>query len=137
MGPPRLVLKALGSRNVLLHPFEIIVTIFSQAHRRWVQWASFLSCFPGSFPWAWSGWRRAPCRSSGTPPQGSRCPAGQVNLPSFLAPCTLVIPGETGELVGKIVAGHPVRDFLGYADKKASSKKVLHDVYKAGDMYFR
>ena len=35
------------------------------------------------------------------------------------------------------MAGHPVRDFLGYADKQASAKKVLRDVYRPGDLYFR
>merc|ERR1711962_1277088 len=49
-------------------------------------------------------------------------------------PCQI---GEPGELVGKIERGHPVRDFQGYADKEATKKKVMKDVWKKGDMAFR
>jgi len=49
-------------------------------------------------------------------------------------PCQI---GEPGELVGKIERGHPVRDFQGYADKEATKKKVMRDVWKKGDMAFR
>jgi len=45
--------------------------------------------------------------------------------------------GEAGELVGKIERGHPVRDFQGYADKEATKKKVMKDVWKKGDICFR
>jgi len=49
-------------------------------------------------------------------------------------PCQV---GEPGELVGRIDKGHPVRDFHGYADKSATKKKVMVDVWKKGDMCFR
>jgi len=45
--------------------------------------------------------------------------------------------GEAGELVGKIERGHPVRDFQGYADKEATKKKVMKDVWRKGDLCFR
>jgi solute carrier family 27 fatty acid transporter 1/4 len=44
--------------------------------------------------------------------------------------------GEAGVFVGKINPNHAARAFAGYADKKASEKKVLRDVFKKGDMFF-
>ncbi len=50
--------------------------------------------------------------------------------------CRECRPGEVGEAVGRI--GDDVRSsYAGYADKKASEKKVLHDVFKKGDKWFR
>jgi len=51
--------------------------------------------------------------------------------------CQRCLPGEPGEFVGQIVKNHPVRDFDGYADKKATTKKILHNVWKQGDECFR
>jgi fatty-acyl-CoA synthase len=45
-------------------------------------------------------------------------------------------PGEVGECIGKIAADAR-SSFVGYADKAATSRKVLHDVFKPGDMWFR
>lgn len=45
-------------------------------------------------------------------------------------------PGETGILIGKINQKNAVNEFTGYADKKETSKKVIKDVFKKGDMYF-
>ncbi|GFS03074.1 long-chain fatty acid transport protein 4 [Elysia marginata] len=50
--------------------------------------------------------------------------------------CVLAKPGEPGELVGKIVKGNPVREFDGYLDSKASSKKIITDVFRKGDQAF-
>lgn len=44
--------------------------------------------------------------------------------------------GESGVFVGKINPKHAARSFAGYADKKASEKKILRNVFKDGDMYF-
>ncbi len=45
-------------------------------------------------------------------------------------------PGEIGEAIG--IIGTSVRqDFSGYADKAASEKKILHDVFTVGDRWFR
>ena len=33
--------------------------------------------------------------------------------------------------------GHPSRGFDGYVDKKATEKKIVHNVLRKGDMYFR
>lgn len=44
--------------------------------------------------------------------------------------------GEVGEAIGEI--GNDVRhDFSGYADKAASEKKILTNVFKKGDRWFR
>ncbi|KAH3802841.1 hypothetical protein DPMN_156531 [Dreissena polymorpha] len=50
--------------------------------------------------------------------------------------CVRTKPGELGELVGKIVAGEPLRKFDGYASKEATDKKVAMNVFKKGDMAF-
>ena len=44
--------------------------------------------------------------------------------------------GEPGQLVGKIIKGDPLREFDGYADKSATSKKVAQDVFGHGDTAF-
>jgi fatty-acyl-CoA synthase len=44
--------------------------------------------------------------------------------------------GEPGECLGEIKRD-PRTLYEGYADKAASEKKVLHDVFKAGDAWFR
>jgi len=49
-------------------------------------------------------------------------------------PCPV---GQPGELVGRIDKGHPVRDFHGYADRQATSKKILENVWRKGDKCFR
>ena len=50
--------------------------------------------------------------------------------------CVPCQPGEIGECLGKI--GTDVRSaFVGYADKAATEKKVLRNVFKKGDAWFR
>ena len=50
--------------------------------------------------------------------------------------CRPCKPGETGECLGEI--GTDVRSaFVGYADKAATEKKVLRNVFKKGDAWFR
>lgn len=50
--------------------------------------------------------------------------------------CQPVSVGEIGEAIGMI--GDDIRhDFTGYADKAASQKKILTDVFKRGDRWFR
>ena len=51
--------------------------------------------------------------------------------------CPWIISGEPGEFVGEIVRNHPARDFHGYADKTATAKKILNDVWRKGDTCFR
>lgn len=46
-------------------------------------------------------------------------------------------PGQIGECIGKIDTSDPRTNFSGYADKAATEKKVLHDVFEAGDAWFR
>ncbi|KAH8297174.1 hypothetical protein KR044_005825, partial [Drosophila immigrans] len=50
--------------------------------------------------------------------------------------CELCGVQEPGVFIGKIVKGNPCREFHGYVDAKASSKKVVHDVFCKGDMAF-
>lgn len=50
--------------------------------------------------------------------------------------CQLCDIDEPGVFIGKILPGNPSRAFLGYVDRKASDKKVVHDVFKKGDMAF-
>lgn len=50
--------------------------------------------------------------------------------------CIEVKPGEVGECIGSI--GSDARsNYVGYADKAATEKKVLHDVFSKGDAWFR
>ncbi|MEQ7154066.1 long-chain-acyl-CoA synthetase [Brevundimonas aurifodinae] len=50
--------------------------------------------------------------------------------------CVEAKPGEIGEAIGLI--GNDIRhDFSGYADKAASEKKILTDVFQRGDRWFR
>eukprot|EP01095_Lingulamoeba_sp_RSL-Kostka_P009017 TRINITY_DN3077_c2_g1_i3.p1 TRINITY_DN3077_c2_g1~~TRINITY_DN3077_c2_g1_i3.p1 ORF type:complete len:529 (+),score=195.28 TRINITY_DN3077_c2_g1_i3:53-1639(+) len=44
---------------------------------------------------------------------------------------------EAGELVGKIDQSDPLRAFHGYTDEKSTNNKILRDVFKKGDAYFR
>lgn len=50
--------------------------------------------------------------------------------------CTECKPGEVGEAIGEIAADAR-HHFAGYADKSASAKKVLTNVFKKGDQWFR
>ena len=51
--------------------------------------------------------------------------------------CIEADAGEAGEFVGKIVRGDPIKDFRGYQDKEATEKKILRNVFREGDLYFR
>ncbi|EFN85194.1 Long-chain fatty acid transport protein 1 [Harpegnathos saltator] len=51
----------------------------------------------------------------------------------FCIPCK---PGEPGVFVGKINPKKAINDFSGYADKKASEQKIIHNVFKKGDRVF-
>ena len=50
--------------------------------------------------------------------------------------CQPAAIGEVGECVGQIRAGDARAEYTGYADKAASEKKVLHDVFAVGDAWF-
>jgi fatty-acyl-CoA synthase len=50
--------------------------------------------------------------------------------------CVRARPGEVGECLGAI-AGHARDAYSGYVDKAASETKVLHDVFRPGDRWFR
>ncbi|XP_054158008.1 long-chain fatty acid transport protein 4-like [Oppia nitens] len=43
---------------------------------------------------------------------------------------------ETGEFVGKIIDSDPSRSFDGYANKEATKKKIITDVFSKGDRAF-
>ncbi|MDO8297728.1 MAG: long-chain-acyl-CoA synthetase [Caulobacter sp.] len=46
-------------------------------------------------------------------------------------------PDQIGECIGKIDTSDPRTNFTGYADKAATEKKVLRDVFEKGDAWFR
>jgi fatty-acyl-CoA synthase len=50
--------------------------------------------------------------------------------------CQETSAGEVGECIG-LIGGDAREDFGGYADKAASEKKILHDVFRKGDAWFR
>ena len=50
--------------------------------------------------------------------------------------CIECAPGEVGECIGHI-ANDARSNFVGYADKAATEKKVLRDVFQKGDSWFR
>ncbi|XP_018355249.1 PREDICTED: long-chain fatty acid transport protein 4 isoform X1 [Trachymyrmex septentrionalis] len=50
--------------------------------------------------------------------------------------CQVCEPNEPGAFIGKISPNNPTRAFLGYVDKKASEKKVIHNVFTKGDSAF-
>lgn len=50
--------------------------------------------------------------------------------------CQPCKPNEPGVFIGKIVPNNPSRAFLGYVDKEASKKKVVHNVCSIGDSAF-
>ena len=50
--------------------------------------------------------------------------------------CVLADVGERGEAVGQISVRLTHRRFDGYEDKKATSKKILCNVFRPGDEYF-
>ena len=49
--------------------------------------------------------------------------------------CIECRPGELGQCVGEI-GQDARRNFTGYADAQATERKVLHDVFRAGDAFF-
>lgn len=51
--------------------------------------------------------------------------------------CIECKPGEVGEFVGMINSDDPTQRFDGYSDENETEKKVLKDVFKRGDRYFR
>jgi len=50
--------------------------------------------------------------------------------------CMEAAPDEPGECLGEI-RRDPRSEYVGYADKAASEKKVLHDAFRVGDAWFR
>lgn len=50
--------------------------------------------------------------------------------------CIRCKPGDTGEVIGKIVRGNPIKDFVGYVSDAATSKKIVRDVFQKGDVAF-
>lgn len=48
----------------------------------------------------------------------------------------LIISGEQGVFIGKIIPSNPARAFLGYVNQKDSDKKIVTDVFEKGDSAF-
>jgi fatty-acyl-CoA synthase len=51
--------------------------------------------------------------------------------------CVRCAADEAGEAIGQILDGGGTSRFEGYADAQASASKVLHDVFAAGDAWYR
>eukprot|EP01097_Dermamoeba_algensis_P010533 TRINITY_DN7847_c0_g1_i1.p1 TRINITY_DN7847_c0_g1~~TRINITY_DN7847_c0_g1_i1.p1 ORF type:complete len:632 (-),score=97.89 TRINITY_DN7847_c0_g1_i1:169-2064(-) len=51
--------------------------------------------------------------------------------------CIAAKPNEAGELVGLVKESDPVSYFRGYTDSRATEKKIIRNVFKKGDCYFR
>ena len=53
--------------------------------------------------------------------------------------CMRCSPNEVGEVIGKVLNDpeRPSQRFEGYADKSATEKKILRDVFEQGDVWFR
>lgn len=51
--------------------------------------------------------------------------------------CSECPPGEVGELISRIATRDPVRAFDGYSNARATSDKILANVFAAGDRWFR
>jgi fatty-acyl-CoA synthase len=51
--------------------------------------------------------------------------------------CVRCAADEIGEAIGQILDGGGTSRFEGYADAQASARKVLHDVFAAGDTWYR
>jgi len=52
-------------------------------------------------------------------------------------PCLVSAVGEPGELISRITTSSIDRRFDGYLDRAATQKKILRDVFRKGDMWFR
>ena len=78
---------------------------------------------PRAFRWRWSPTTSTPTRIRATPP-ASAAPAA---------------PDEVGELLAEIRDDprYPAARFDGYADSAATDAKMLRDVFKPGDAWFR
>jgi solute carrier family 27 fatty acid transporter 1/4 len=50
--------------------------------------------------------------------------------------CVRAKPFETGEFVGKIIDNDVTRSFDGYANKEATQKKIIYNVFSKGDRAF-
>ena len=51
--------------------------------------------------------------------------------------CIPCVPQEAGEAIGQILAAVGTTRFEGYADPEASRRKILRDVFAAGDAWYR
>ncbi|KRY89283.1 Long-chain fatty acid transport protein 1 [Trichinella pseudospiralis] len=51
--------------------------------------------------------------------------------------CIRCKPGESGEMVGRIIRGNPLKDFTGYVCDSDSQKKITRDVFRKNDIAFR
>lgn len=83
----------------------------------------------GHVPWRRSGWMRLVKYDVETDTH-ERGPDG------FLIDCE---PGEPGELLVRL-SERPITaasEFRGYTSEEATQKKILHDVFRDGDRYFR
>ncbi|KAJ3212339.1 Fatty-acid-CoA ligase FadD6 [Entophlyctis luteolus] len=64
--------------------------------------------------------------------------ASEMPLRDAKGHCILCKPGEVGELIAQVSKTSIIKDFKGYHNNaEATSKKILTDVFRPGDKYFR
>uniref|UniRef100_A0A5S6R1B8 long-chain-fatty-acid--CoA ligase n=1 Tax=Trichuris muris TaxID=70415 RepID=A0A5S6R1B8_TRIMR len=51
--------------------------------------------------------------------------------------CIRCLPGESGELVGTVVKGNPVKEFCGYLSENDTKRKLERNVFRRNDVAFR
>ena len=52
--------------------------------------------------------------------------------------CCIQVPlGENGETISRISKNKVIGAFDGHKNKEANTKKILHNVFKKGDQYYR
>ncbi|KAI8612561.1 hypothetical protein BC830DRAFT_1136123 [Chytriomyces sp. MP71] len=65
-------------------------------------------------------------------------PVNEVPVRDARGRCVICKPGETGELVAMISKGSLIKEFKGYyKNAEATNKKILENVFRTGDRYFR
>uniref|UniRef100_A0A6V3KGP3 AMP-dependent synthetase/ligase domain-containing protein n=1 Tax=Lotharella globosa TaxID=91324 RepID=A0A6V3KGP3_9EUKA len=72
------------------------------------------------------------------PPTGSKKDDDDDNRHGLAhGPCVVSAVGEPGELISRITTSSIDRRFDGYLDRAATQKKILRDVFRKGDTWFR
>jgi acyl-CoA synthetase (AMP-forming)/AMP-acid ligase II len=69
--------------------------------------------------------------------QGEWAAAGGELLRRTDGLCVECLPGEVGELLGKVDQRDASRNFAGYTDRAATARRLVRNVARTGDAWFR